>query len=91
MKVHTLADQFAQALANGELKVSDIQYVLEHVDGYLMDYQPETYKWMPQQFEDVAAELAKAHDIATGDDEEDSGADAKYQQMKDDALTGDDE
>jgi len=65
-KVHTLADQFAQALANGELTVNDIGYVLEHVDGYLKDYQPDTYTFMTQEFSEIATELYKAHDIATG-------------------------
>ena len=66
-QVSDLAQQFAQALVNGELSVNDIGYVLEHVDGYLQDYQKDTYQWMPQMFNDIATELYKANSIATGE------------------------
>ena len=59
-----LAQQFAQALANGDLDVNDVGYVLEHVDGFLKDYKPDVYKWMPRTIDSVAEELYEAERLA---------------------------
>ena len=64
-----LAQQFAQALANGDLDVNDVGYVLEHVDGFLKDYEPDVYKWMPRTFESVADELYEAQRIVNNQKE----------------------
>ena len=64
-----LAQQFAQALANGELDVNDIGYVLEHVDGFLMDKHWDVNTWMPRTFESVADELYEAQRIVNNQKE----------------------
>lgn len=64
MNLNQLSRQFAQALANGELTISDIGYVLEHVDGFLLDNAPGVALWIPRTFEEIAADLYKAESMA---------------------------
>ena len=62
-----LAQQFAQALANGELSLDDVGYVLEHVDGFIADYVPkEVSIWVDTNFDEVATSLYTAQRLAEG-------------------------
>lgn len=60
-----LAEQFAQALANGELTLDDVGYVLEHVDAFVEDYvSKDVSLWITTEFQEVARELYKAQVLA---------------------------
>jgi len=52
--MNKLAEQFAQALANGELAPDDVGYVLEHVDGFFTDHYPSVAKWLNTSFTEEA-------------------------------------
>ena len=65
MKTSQLAEQFAQALANGDLTLDDVGYVLEHVDGFILDnVHTDVSLWINTKFKDVAAELFAAQRLA---------------------------
>ena len=60
-----LAQQFAQALANGELTLDDVGYVLEHVDGFIADYvSSDVSLWVNTNFKETASELFAAQRLA---------------------------
>lgn len=64
MQASQLAQQFAQALANGDLTLDDVGYVLEHVNGFIADnYQPERI-WVNTDFSAAATELYAAQRLA---------------------------
>jgi len=64
MTVNKLAKDFAQALANGELTIDDVGFVLEHIDGFLLDNAPDVATWIPRKFDEIASDLYKAVEMA---------------------------
>lgn len=68
IQANDLAQQFAQALANGDMTITDVGYVLEHIDGFLKDYEPDVYKWMPRTIDSVAEELYEAERLAQNEE-----------------------
>jgi hypothetical protein len=63
MNINQIAHQFAQALANGDLSLNDLGYVLEHVDDFIKDNNPLEGVWIHTNFENVATEIYKAQRI----------------------------
>ena len=64
MTVSKLAQDFAQALANGDLSIGDVGFVLEHIDGFLLDNAPDVATWIPRKFDEIASDLYKAVEMA---------------------------
>jgi hypothetical protein len=62
--MHQLAEQFAQALANNQLSVKDVGYVIEHVHGFLIDNHPDVELWMTPDFKQIAESFYEAIDLS---------------------------